>query len=114
MGAAKELCHLANAANLRDAGQRVTSEASMAKVFATEACGRAVDRMLQIHGGYGSTRDDPIERLYRDARVFRIYEGTSEIQRLVIARQILQHHRGGHGHCPRFFKRMGLLPPLVA
>ncbi|MFH1808337.1 MAG: acyl-CoA dehydrogenase family protein [Pseudomonadota bacterium] len=78
------------AANLRDAGQRVTREASMAKVFATEACGRAVDRMLQIHGGYGYTRDYPIERLYRDARVFRIYEGTSEIQRLVIARQLLQ------------------------
>jgi len=78
------------AASQRDAGKTVTREASMAKVFASEACGRAVDRMLQIHGGYGVTKDYPIERLYRDARVFRIYEGTSEIQRLVIARQILR------------------------
>jgi len=78
------------AATLRDASKPVTREAAMAKVYATEACGRAVDRMLQVHGGYGVTKDYPIERLYRDARVFRIYEGTSEIQRLVIGRQILQ------------------------
>ena len=78
------------AASLRDQALRVTKEASMAKVFATESCGRAVDRMLQIHGGYGFTKDYLIERLYRDARVFRIYEGTSEVQRLVIARQILK------------------------
>ncbi|MBN2360468.1 MAG: acyl-CoA dehydrogenase family protein [Deltaproteobacteria bacterium] len=78
------------AASLRDTGQRVSREASMAKVFSSEACGRAVDRMLQIHGGYGYTRDYPIERLYRDARVFRIYEGTSEVQRLVIARALLK------------------------
>lgn len=78
------------AASLRDQGLRVTKEASMAKVFSTEACGRAVDRMLQIHGGYGYTKEYLIERLYRDARVFRIYEGTSEVQRIVIARQILK------------------------
>ena len=62
---------------------------SMAKLFASEACGRIVDRMLQLHGGYGYVADYPIERLYRDARVTRIYEGTSEVQRIVIAREIL-------------------------
>jgi alkylation response protein AidB-like acyl-CoA dehydrogenase len=60
----------------------------MAKLFASEACGRVVDRMLQLHGGYGYSREFSIERIYRDARVTRIYEGTSEIQRLVIAREL--------------------------
>jgi alkylation response protein AidB-like acyl-CoA dehydrogenase len=77
------------AARALDAGERAGGECSMAKLFATEACGRVVDRMLQLHGGYGYSREYPIERLYRDARVTRIYEGTSEIQRLVIAREIL-------------------------
>jgi hypothetical protein len=62
----------------------------MAKLFASETCGRIVDRMVQLHGGYGYSRDYPIERLYRDARVTRIYEGTSEVQRLVIAREVLR------------------------
>jgi alkylation response protein AidB-like acyl-CoA dehydrogenase len=66
-------------------------ESSMAKVFATETCGRVVDAMLQLHGGYGYSREYTIERLYRDARVTRIYEGTNEIQRTVIAREILKH-----------------------
>ena len=61
----------------------------MAKLCATEACGRVVDRMLQLHGGYGYSEDYPVERLYRDARITRIYEGTNEIQRLIIAREIL-------------------------
>jgi alkylation response protein AidB-like acyl-CoA dehydrogenase len=61
----------------------------MAKVFATEAAGRAADTALQIHGGYGYIKDFPVERYYRDVRVTRIYEGTSEIQRLVIARKLL-------------------------
>ncbi len=77
------------AARALDAGERAGSECSMAKLFATEACGRVVDRMLQLHGGYGYSREFPIERLYRDARVTRIYEGTNEIQRLVIAREIV-------------------------
>jgi alkylation response protein AidB-like acyl-CoA dehydrogenase len=64
-------------------------ESSMAKLAASEACGRIVDAMLQLHGGYGYSRDYPIERLYRDARVTRIYEGTNEIQRIVIARELL-------------------------
>lgn len=80
------------AAHLRDrqsAGQneRTAMASSMAKLAATEGCGRVVDRMLQLHGGYGYVEDFPIERLYRDARVTRIYEGTSEVQRIVIARE---------------------------
>jgi alkylation response protein AidB-like acyl-CoA dehydrogenase len=77
------------AARLLDAGEKAAAETSMAKLFASEACGRIVDRMLQIHGGYGFSREFAIERIYRDARVTRIYEGTSEIQRIVIARQSL-------------------------
>ena len=77
------------AASLLDKGDRASAETSMAKLFATEACGRVVDRMLQLHGGNGYSREYPIERLYRDARVTRIYEGTSEVQRLVIARSLL-------------------------
>lgn len=62
----------------------------MAKLFATEACGRVVDRMVQVHGGYGYSREYVVERLYRDARVTRIYEGTNEIQRLLVARDIVR------------------------
>jgi alkylation response protein AidB-like acyl-CoA dehydrogenase len=62
----------------------------MAKLFASETCGRIVDRMVQVHGGYGFSRDYVVERLYRDARVTRIYEGTSEVQRLVVARELLR------------------------
>jgi acyl-CoA dehydrogenase len=78
------------AAYVRDTGKRSAKESSMAKLFASEACGRIVDRMLQLHGGYGYVEEFPIERFYRDARVTRIYEGASEIQRLVIAREILK------------------------
>jgi alkylation response protein AidB-like acyl-CoA dehydrogenase len=79
------------AAYLKDAGvERVTREASEAKLFGTEAAGRIVDSALQIHGGAGLVRGHIIERLYRDVRALRIYEGTSEIQRLVIANQLLQ------------------------
>lgn len=67
-------------------------ESSMAKVWASEACCRIVDRMLQLHGGYGYVQEYPIERLYRDARVTRIYEGTSEVQRIVISREVLRGH----------------------
>lgn len=78
------------AAAMLDAGERAAAETSMAKLFATEACGRVVDRMLQLHGGNGYSREYAVERHYRDARVTRIYEGTSEIQRLVIARETLR------------------------
>lgn len=77
------------AARLLDRGRRAPMETSMAKVAASEACGRVVDRMLQLHGGNGYSEEYPIERLYRDARITRIYEGANEIQRLVIAREIL-------------------------
>jgi alkylation response protein AidB-like acyl-CoA dehydrogenase len=79
-----------SAARLKDAGApRVTLESSMAKLYATEMAQRVVDQALQIHGGSGVLRGSPIERLYREVRAPRIYEGTSEIQRLIIARQLL-------------------------
>jgi butyryl-CoA dehydrogenase len=78
------------AAWLKDRGRRFTKEAAMAKLYATEAAGRAADNALQIHGGYGYVKEYPIERYYRDVRVTRIYEGTSEIQRLVVARRLLE------------------------
>jgi acyl-CoA dehydrogenase len=78
------------AAWVKDGGAaRVTRESSMAKLFATEAAQRIVDRAVQIHGGRGVTRGSIVERLYREVRALRIYEGTSEIQRLVIADQVL-------------------------
>ncbi|MDX6695558.1 MAG: acyl-CoA dehydrogenase [Blastocatellia bacterium] len=78
------------AAYLKDAGaERVTREASEAKLYATEAAGRIIDSALQIHGGSGLVRGSVVERLYRDARALRIYEGTSEIQKLIIAGQLL-------------------------
>jgi acyl-CoA dehydrogenase len=76
-------------------GGRVTREASEAKLFATEAAGRIIDSALQIHGGAGLVRGNVVERLYRDIRALRIYEGTSEIQKLVIAGQLLREHREG-------------------
>jgi alkylation response protein AidB-like acyl-CoA dehydrogenase len=80
------------AARLLDLGHRARTESSMAKVFASETCGRVVDRMLQLHGGYGYSREYPIERYYRDARVTRIYEGTNEIQRVIVAREVIRHY----------------------
>jgi butyryl-CoA dehydrogenase len=77
------------AAWLKDQGRPFTKEAAMAKVYATEAAGRVADAAIQIHGGYGYVKEYPVERYYRDVRVTRIYEGTSEIQRLVIARRLL-------------------------
>ena len=74
----------------KDAGLRITKESACCKYFATEALGRIADRVLQIHGGYGYIKEYAIERLYRDARLLRIYEGTSQIQQLVIAREMLK------------------------
>jgi len=71
-------------------GARFSKEAAMAKLFASETAGFVTDCALQIHGGYGYMKDYPLERYYRDARITRIYEGTNEIQRLVIARSILR------------------------
>ena len=79
------------AAYLKDAGvEPITREASQAKLYATEAAGRIVDHAVQIHGGSGLVRGSVVERLYRDVRALRIYEGTSEIQKLVIAAQLLK------------------------
>ena len=77
------------AASLRASGARFSQEASMAKLFASERAGAIVDRALQIHGGYGYSRALPLERMARDIRIMRIYEGSSEIQRNVIARALL-------------------------
>jgi alkylation response protein AidB-like acyl-CoA dehydrogenase len=77
------------AAVLADSGQRYSTEASMAKLFASEAASRACNRALQIHGGYGYTREFPVERHLRDAKLCEIGEGTSEVQRMIIARNVL-------------------------
>ncbi len=76
------------AAWLKDRGYRVTKEASMAKLFASEAASFVTDGAVQVFGGYGYSTDFPVERLFRDARVTELYEGTSEIQRVVIGRQL--------------------------
>jgi len=79
------------AAYLKDAGdERATRQASEAKLFATEAAFRIIDQAVQIHGGSGLIRGEVVERLYRDVRALRIYEGTSEIQKLIIANQLLK------------------------
>ncbi|MCP4574765.1 MAG: acyl-CoA dehydrogenase [Deltaproteobacteria bacterium] len=77
------------AAALRDAGKRFSQESAMAKLFASEACCKVTDMAVQIHGGYGYSKSYPVERYYRDARVTRIYEGSSEVHRMVIARGVL-------------------------
>jgi acyl-CoA dehydrogenase len=74
----------------KDAGIRIIKESACCKYFATEALGRIADRVLQIHGGYGYLKEYAIERLYRDVRLLRIYEGTSQIQQLIIAREMLK------------------------
>ena len=81
------------AATLKDEGLPFINEASMAKLLASEMCVRVTSQALQVHGGYGYFKDSPVERLFRDARVTTIYEGTSEVQRLLIARQVLEQYR---------------------
>jgi alkylation response protein AidB-like acyl-CoA dehydrogenase len=82
-----------SAAEMKDNGENYTLQASMAKLFASEMVNRITAKAIQIHGGYGFTKEYPVERYYRDARVFTIYEGTSEIQRVVISNQILKDKR---------------------
>ena len=77
-----------HAASLKDAGLPCLKEASMAKLFASEIAERVCSDAIQIHGGYGYVSDFPVERIYRDVRVSQIYEGASDIQRLVIAREV--------------------------
>ena len=78
------------AAWLKDMDRPYTRAASMAKLYASEAATWVTHQAIQIHGGYGYVKEYPVERLYRDARVMEIYEGASEIQRLVIARSLLK------------------------
>ena len=84
--AARQLIH--HAARLKDAGQPCLKEAAMAKLFASEMAERVCSDAIQIHGGYGYVADFPVERIYRDVRVCQIYEGTSDIQRILIARNL--------------------------
>jgi len=89
--AARQL--MLSAAAMKDRNEKYTAQASMAKLFASEMVNRVTAKALQIHGGYGFIKEFPVERFYRDARVFTIYEGTSEIQRIVISNHILKDKR---------------------
>ena len=88
--AAKHL--IVAAARAKDSGRRADVEAGMAKLFATEVAQRCVEESMRIHGGYGYSKEFEVERLYRDSPLLLIGEGTNEIQRLVIARGLLQRH----------------------
>jgi acyl-CoA dehydrogenase len=79
-----------DAARRRDLGEDIALEASCCKLFASEMCGRVADRSVQVHGGAGYMAEYAAERFYRDVRLFRIYEGTSQIQQLVIARNMIK------------------------
>jgi len=85
-------CMVIDAARRRDAGEAVTTLASCCKLFATEMVGRVADRAVQIHGGAGYMEEYPVARFFRDVRLFRIYEGTSQIQQTVIARNLIKSH----------------------
>lgn len=87
-------CMVLDAARQRDDGLNVTMEASCAKMFASEACGRVADRAVQIFGGAGYLAEYGIERFYRDVRLFRLYEGTTQIQQLIIGRAMVKQARG--------------------
>jgi acyl-CoA dehydrogenase len=79
-----------DAARRRDEGEDISTEASCCKLFASEMCGRVADRAVQVHGGAGYIADYAVERFYRDVRLFRIYEGTTQIQQLLIARNMIR------------------------
>ncbi len=83
-----------NAARLRDAGRPFLTEAAMCKYFASQIAERTASRAIEVLGGVGFTKDYPVEKLYRDAKIGRIYEGTSNMQRMTIARQIIAKHAG--------------------
>jgi alkylation response protein AidB-like acyl-CoA dehydrogenase len=78
-----------NAARLKDAGRPFTTEAAMAKYFASEIAEQTASKAIEVHGGVGFTKDYPVEKLYRDAKIGRIYEGTSNIQLMTIAKKLL-------------------------
>ena len=85
-------CMVLDAARMRDRGENTTMQAACCKLYATEMVGRAADRAVQIHGGAGYMSEYAVERFYRDVRLFRIFEGTSQIQQLVIARETIKAH----------------------
>jgi acyl-CoA dehydrogenase len=87
-------CMVLDAARKRDNKQDISTEASCCKLFASEMCGRVADRSVQIHGGAGYVSEYAAERFYRDVRLFRIYEGTSQIQQIVIARNMIKAAQG--------------------
>jgi acyl-CoA dehydrogenase len=87
-------CMTIDAARKRDEGRNVTTEASCCKMFASEMCGRIADRAVQILGGAGYLSEYGIERFYRDVRLFRLYEGTTQIQQIIIARNMAREVRG--------------------
>src|SRR5262249_3499632 len=89
VGAARALMHAA--ATAKDRGEQVTQFSAMSKLFASETAMWVTTQAIQIFGGYGYVKDYSVERLFRDAKVTEIYEGTSEIQRIVIARQLYSH-----------------------
>jgi acyl-CoA dehydrogenase len=82
-------CMVLDAARKRDDGRNVSTEASCAKMFSTEMAGRVADRGVQIHGGAGYITEYKVERFYRDVRLLRLYEGTTQIQQLIIGRQLV-------------------------
>jgi acyl-CoA dehydrogenase len=87
-------CMIADACRRADAGEKVLSQAASAKMFASEMCGRVADRCVQIHGGAGYLEEYEAERFFRDVRIYRIYEGTTQILQLVIAKAMLREFRG--------------------
>lgn len=83
---ARAMCH--RAARLKDRGGRCIKESSMAKLFASQMAERVCSAAIQVHGGAGFLNDYPVEKYYRDARVFQIYEGTNEVQKILISREL--------------------------
>jgi acyl-CoA dehydrogenase len=81
-------CMVIDAARRFDAGERIIQQAASCKLFCSEMVGRVADRAVQVHGGAGYMQDYPVEHFYRDVRLFRLYEGTSQIQQIIIAREM--------------------------
>ena len=88
-------CMIADATRRADAGESVLRKAAATKVFASEMCGRVVDRCVQVHGGAGYLAEYEAERFFRDARIYRIYEGTTQILQLQIAKHMLREFAAG-------------------
>jgi acyl-CoA dehydrogenase len=87
-------CALMDACRRRDAGERITTHAACVKYFASEMVWRVADAAVQVHGGNGYMQDYRVEQFLRDVRLYRLYEGTSQIQQLIIVRDLIKEHRG--------------------